>query len=197
MRAYPMEVGMAHKSRQTRVNRNSTRFRLVNLVSLLSMKLDMETEDVQMALRLLDEKQIAANLNEVESRILRLERQAEGWRLMLKARRMLEDEEITESDTAPENVVALRVATPQRPGITEAILRVMETDPDREWRSSEIYESLSRNGWVPESANPRKTMGATLSRMAHKTRQIEKPRLDEAIYKIAKSKRKRTEGPDG
>lgn len=73
-----------------------------------------------------------------------------------------------------------------RPGSTDAIRRILMDAPYRTLTVQEIMRELNERGWMPVAKDPRKAVGATLSRMVHRTEELEpmgraRYRLREAI----------------
>jgi hypothetical protein len=142
------------------------------------MELDSTPEEIQLETLLLSERDMRAKIREIDEQISHLARQREAWRMMIEARRML----TAAPDTTKPPGKVVKLDTHRPPGIKQAILLVMNDEPDREWSAAEIYERLQMRGWTPGARNPRQTMGASLSRMAHRSREIEK--VGDATYKL-------------
>jgi hypothetical protein len=52
-----------------------------------------------------------------------------------------------------------------RPSIPQAVLTVMETAPDSEWSTDDLYAALESRGWLPGGKTPRNSLQATVSRL--------------------------------
>lgn len=70
----------------------------------------------------------------------------------------------------------------RRPGTRAALRAVLMRAPNRTMRTSEIMTELAAHGWLPETSDPRKAVGAALSTMVHKTKELEY--LDRATYRL-------------
>jgi hypothetical protein len=58
-------------------------------------------------------------------------------------------------------------------GTSAAVLEVMATEPEREWRVLDILQALEERDRLPRSSDPRRALDATVHRLAKRTRQIE------------------------
>jgi hypothetical protein len=117
----------------------------------------------------LTEAALVAKIRDAKDRAREAEREAKGWELILQGRRMVTGQEARPLDTSGE-----------RPGLTDAILRIMATDPAKEWPAGEIIQLLEEHDWMPEAAKPRNAVFATLSSMDG--RRIE--RVDRGTYRL-------------
>ena len=109
---------------------------------------------------LLSEDEIRRRMNDALEKAAEYQRQAEGWRLILRGRRALSGQPNVGADESGND----------HPGNTEAILRVMADEPNRVWTAVELYNALEDRGWLPRASDPRKSMGATLSVMTSRGR---------------------------
>ena len=93
------------------------------------------------------------------------ERRAEGFRVMLEARRMILGDDAAEA--ARESAVAVEKKLGERPTMPAAILRIMAGGPPTAaWTPAEMHSRLVANDWGPQNAkHPVQTVGATMSRM--------------------------------
>lgn len=131
--------------------------------------------------------ELEARLERAEADIALRQSEAQALRLMLEARRVLdraagEAAAMPHSGLKPDNVLVLP-SSGSPPSITQAILEVMRTRPDYEWHYDEIFERLRVLGWLPNGPEKRRTMGATLSRMATKQGLLERPG-PRGLYKL-------------
>lgn len=60
-----------------------------------------------------------------------------------------------------------------RPGTTDAIRAVLLDAPQRTMTTKEIMQELDERDWLPEAKDARKAVGATISRMVNRTRELE------------------------
>lgn len=132
---------------------------------------------------LLTEDEIRRRMNEALERAAAAQREAEGWRLILRGRRAIVGHESGEPE----------VAASTHPGNTAAILRIMGKEPMRVWAVRELYNALEDRGWLPKAADPRKSLGATLSSMT--SRGI-LDRIGRATYRLASAQATLTNGGD-
>jgi hypothetical protein len=88
-----------------------------------------------------------------------------------------------ETGAAPERLAAPDAATNgSRPGIGEAVRLVLQDAPDRTMSVKDLMQVLETRGWLPIAKDPRKAVGATLSRMAHRTHELEY--VERATYRL-------------
>jgi hypothetical protein len=66
-----------------------------------------------------------------------------------------------------------RTSNGSQPSGTEAIRILLSEAPQHTMTAQEIMEGLELRGWLPRSKNPRKAVGATLSRMVHRSEELE------------------------
>jgi hypothetical protein len=81
-----------------------------------------------------------------------------------------------------------------RPGSTEAVRQVLADAPYRTLTVQELMRALEERDWLPVAQDPRKAVGATLSRMVHRTKELEpmgraRYRLREAAYPLGNGSR--------
>lgn len=142
----------------------------------LAMELGVNPEDFQDALRVVSTRDIEAELQSVDAQLARLKKRRDGLDLMLKGRLLLD--EAAELPVAPEPRTGgevVQLVSPRPTGTPDAILRVMRTKPDQGWTLGDVYDELVLRNWHPVSAgDPRRTVGATLSRMARTDKLLRK-----------------------
>lgn len=130
------------------------------------MELGVSPTELDTALRTLSARDIEAEIQSVEAQIAKLQKRRKGLDKMLEGRLILD--ELNEPVVAPDPNGGQLVQFQSRPvGTPDAILRVMRTKPDYGWTLGDVYDELVVRNWHPVSAgDPRRTVGATMSRMA-------------------------------
>lgn len=134
--------------------------------------------------------EILLRIQTYERAIAQYRQKVNALRMMLQARRMLEGQEADLSWLFTQTL--FKAARPadrdptqaeQRPGTSAAVLQVLASDPMRAWGAKEIFEALQTRGWLPDSQEPRKALGATLSRLTERTKQID--RVGRGLYRLS------------
>lgn len=123
----------------------------------------------------LPEDEIVTRITSLEARASELNREARALRLILQGRRMAFG-----GPAAPQAGAATRNG--RAPGISEGVLRVLRAAPDQTASAKAIFADLELRGWLPDAKNQRKALGATLSRLAERTQQIE--RVGRGVYRL-------------
>jgi hypothetical protein len=68
-----------------------------------------------------------------------------------------------------------------KPSLREAVRTVMASDPDRDWKSDQLWEDLTTKGWLRRDKQGRANMFAMLSTM---TQQGQLERAGRGVYRL-------------
>jgi hypothetical protein len=104
---------------------------------------------------LLSEEEIRSRMAAALAKVAAYQREADGWRLILRGRRAVVGHESGEDSSEVQG----------HPGNKAAVLRVLADAPTRVWAVRDLYDELEDRGWLPKATDPRKSLGATLSTM--------------------------------
>jgi hypothetical protein len=125
-----------------------------------------------LAASLLSEEAIIEKILQAEEKERAASREGRAWRLILQGRRMLEGEQAKVPATQDG----------RKPGTSEAIERVMASQPEREWTISEIVAQLAENGWSPDSKDAANAVAASLSGL-FQAKRVSRP--NRGVYQIS------------
>ncbi len=81
----------------------------------------------------------------------------------------------------------------ERPGVAEAILRIMNEQDEALWTAEALLARMSELGWAPRGRTPKNSISATLSRLRSNG---EVEREDAGTYKLAAHKRRASRPED-
>jgi hypothetical protein len=143
----------------------------------------------------LPESEIVDRISYLETRASEFSREAEALRLILQGRRLIVDGpprvRAVESVKAygggvarpmRDDVTESNSATTSRPSTSQAVLQVLSEAPGNAMSAKEIMRALEIRDWLPAAKEPRKALGATLSRLTERTGQLE--RIGRAVYRM-------------
>jgi hypothetical protein len=74
----------------------------------------------------------------------------------------------------------------ERPGLKDATLKVMHTEPAASWNAENLLAALESQGWAPHGKTPKNSVAATLSRLLAMG---EVERVGHGAYRLAAHKR--------
>jgi hypothetical protein len=131
----------------------------------------------------LPERELREKLQTVEAEMAQLARARNALRMAIDARELAAEiggEALGPSTPAePPRELA---RNGRRPGTRAALRAVLMRAPNRTMSTSDIMRELEANGWLPQTSDPRKAVGAALSTMVHKTKELEY--LERATYRL-------------
>lgn len=145
----------------------------------------------------LDESQVVARLSEIDRTVDELEAERGLLRQALDLKRKWATRGEQADATAPDEPDTTRpmVAVPEAhlgldgpapAGKAAAALRILGSQPGREWSARDVATEMVRLGWMADTQKDLESLASTLSRLA-KDRKVHRPRR--GAYRLTPSER--------
>lgn len=142
------------------------------------------------------EDELQTRISELDSQIRVLAGQQAALQAALQARRIAAQAlGLSQSDLEPDSMLVVDTnallqengngvaSGKHRPALTRSILTLLADAPDQTMTATEIMAALAERDLLPNAKDPRKAVGATLSRMVNRTGDLQHTGF--ALYRLA------------